>query len=151
MRVSELVSLNVEALDSSVSSVRCTGRAGRSRDLAIDDKTRLNVLTYLETARPTMVRSDSECGLFLNHRGDRLTRQGFWLLMKSYANEAGISAPLTPHTLRHSFASHLLGRGALLRDVQQRLGHANISTTQMYRIGNPAPPVQTVQDVRASA
>ncbi|HET7771830.1 MAG TPA: tyrosine-type recombinase/integrase, partial [Chloroflexota bacterium] len=86
------------------------------------------------TARTVLDRAGTSRALFLNHRGERLTRQGFWLLMKSYAGEAGISSTITPHTLRHSFAAHLLGRGALLREVQQKLGHANISTTQMYRL-----------------
>ena len=73
-----------------------------------------------------------EPALFLNHRGNRLTRQGFWLILKSYAHQAGI-ADITPHTLRHTFAMHALGDGVELRDVQQMLGHVSISTTQIYR------------------
>jgi integrase/recombinase XerD len=86
------------------------------------------------------VRSKAQPAVFLNHRGERLTRQGFWLLMKGYAAETGIDSPITPHTLRHSFAAHLLKQGALLREVQQKLGHANISTTQMYRQAALAEP-----------
>ena len=134
MRVSELVSLDVEAVDLAGLAVRCTGRGGKVRLLTFDDPARDALRSYLTRARPRMTRDDAQSALFLNHRGDRLTRQGFWLLMKSYAGEAGISSSITPHTLRHSFAAHLLGKGALLREVQQKLGHANISTTQMYRL-----------------
>ena len=138
MRVSELVSLDVESLDVAEGALRCTGRAGRQRVLTFDDKSREMLRIYLQRARPRLAREDAERALFLNHRGDRLTRQGFWLLMKSYAGDAGISSAITPHTLRHSFAAHLLGRGALLREVQVKLGHANISTTQMYRLAPTA-------------
>jgi integrase/recombinase XerD len=134
MRVSELMALDVETVDLASMALRCIGRGGRVRMLTFDDAAREAIRAYLSKARPRLAREDSERALFLNHRGDRLTRQGFWLLMKSYAGEAGISSSITPHTLRHSFAAHLLGRGALLREVQQKLGHANISTTQMYRL-----------------
>lgn len=142
MRVSELVSLDLKAVDLADGTVRCTGRAGRQRVLSVDEKTRETLRAYVEKARPGMDHGAAGGALFLNHRGDRLTRQGFWLLMKNYAADAGITSAITPHTLRHSFATHLLGNGALLRDVQQKLGHANISTTQMYRL---AQPVQTGQ------
>jgi integrase/recombinase XerD len=141
MRVTELVSLDLESVDIADGVLRCTGRAGRQRALTFDDKARESLRAYLQRARPRLARDDSERALFLNHRGDRLTRQGFWLLMKSYAGEAGISSTITPHTLRHSFAAHLLGRGALLREVQLKLGHANISTTQMYRLTAAAAAV----------
>ena len=134
MRVSELVSLDVEMVDLAGLALRCVGRAGKVRALTFDEAARDALRTYLSRGRPRLVREDSQTALFLNHRGDRLTRQGFWLLMKGYASEAGISSTITPHTLRHSFAAHLLGKGALLREVQQKLGHANISTTQMYRL-----------------
>lgn len=134
VRVSELVSLDLDMVDLSALALRCTGRGGRVRVLTFDESARETVRAYLTKARPRLAREDSESALFLNHRGDRLTRQGFWLLLKSYASEAGISSSITPHTLRHSFAAHLLGRGAMLREVQLKLGHANISTTQMYRL-----------------
>jgi integrase/recombinase XerD len=78
------------------------------------------------------LRDESETALFLNHRGRRLTRQGLWLIMKKYVEEVGIDAHVTPHTLRHSFATHLLRGGADVREVQGLLGHANVSTTQVY-------------------
>ena len=134
MRVSELMALDVESVDLASLALRCVGRGGKVRALTFDDAARDALRAYLTRGRPRLQREDAQPALFLNHRGDRLTRQGFWLLMKSYAGEAGISSTITPHTLRHSFASHLLGKGALLREVQQKLGHANISTTQMYRL-----------------
>jgi len=137
MRVSELVALDVEMVDLAGLALRCTGRGGRVRMLTFDERARDVMRSYLQKARPRLSREERERALFLNHRGDRLTRQGFWLLMKSYADDAGISSSITPHMLRHSFAAHLLGRGALLREVQQKLGHANISTTQMYRLTRP--------------
>lgn len=136
MRVSELVSLDIGSVDLDHGTVECVGRGGRRRRLTVDEKTRDALREYVETARRHLERDTS--ALFLNHRGDRLTRQGFWLLMKSYATEAGIESTITPHTLRHSFAAHLLRNGALLRDVQLKLGHANISTTQMYRLAQHA-------------
>jgi integrase/recombinase XerD len=87
---------------------------------------------YLTRGRPRIARGASDPALFLNHRGQRLTRQGFWLILKGYARDAGIY-DITPHTLRHSFAAHELHRGAELRSVQQMLGHVSISTTQVYQ------------------
>jgi integrase/recombinase XerD len=133
MRVSELVSLDVSSLDRVAGSVRCVGRGGRERILQLDETAREALEAYLMRGRPALLRSGPSPALFLNHRGDRLTRQGFWLLVKGYAQEAGIRGPLTPHTIRHSFAAHLLGSGAQLREVQRRLGHASISTTLIYR------------------
>ena len=134
VRVSELMSLDVDSVDLAGLALRCMGRGGRVRVLTFDEPAREALRAYLSKGRPRLAREEGQTALFLNHRGDRLTRQGFWLLMKSYAGEAGISSSITPHTLRHSFAAHLLGKGALLREVQQKLGHANISTTQMYRL-----------------
>jgi integrase/recombinase XerD len=136
MRVTELVSLNLGDLDLGRAVVNCTGRSGarsqRQRALPIH-ATAVRALTgYLETARPALVRESDEEALFLNHRGDRLTRQGFWLILKQWAKEAGIGSAITPHTLRHSFAMHMLKNGVDLRTVQQLLGHAHISTTQIY-------------------
>jgi integrase/recombinase XerD len=137
MRVSEMMALDLPHLDLEARTVRCTGHRGRERVVSFDAPAAGALATYLGGARRTLARSEDVPALFLNHRGDRLTRQGFWLIMKSYAEAAGIGASLTPHALRHSFATHLLRKGALLRDVQQRLGHANISTTQLYRLVPP--------------
>src|SRR5439155_11945400 len=133
MRVGELMSLDVGAVDLEGKTLRCVGRRGRERVLPFDDTARDALRAYLGGAREALLRGRANSALFLNHRGDRLTRQGFWLLVKSYAAEAGINSTLTPHIIRHTFASHLLGKGAQLREVQQKLGHANISTTQIYR------------------
>jgi integrase/recombinase XerD len=134
MRVSELMALDVSDVDLEGRTVRCTGRRGRQRTVPFDEPAAAAVAGYLRGARLTLAPAGDVPALFLNHRGDRLTRQGFWLVMKSYASAAGIRGTLTPHALRHSFAIHLLQRGALQREVQQKLGHANISTTQMYRL-----------------
>jgi integrase/recombinase XerD len=139
MRVSELMSLDLTHLDLEARTVRCTGRRGRERVVTFDAPAAEALGAYIDGARRTLARSEDVSALFLNHRGDRLTRQGFWLIMKSYAEAAGITTSLTPHALRHSFATHLLRKGALLRDVQQKLGHANISTTQLYRLVPPEP------------
>lgn len=133
MRVSELVSLNLDSVDLAEGTVCCIGRHNRQRVLNIDERTAKMIEAYLGKARPALDRGAAENALFLNHRGDRLTRQGYWLLMKSYAADAGITSSITPHTIRHSFAAHMLGNGALLSEVQRKLGHANISTTQIYR------------------
>jgi integrase/recombinase XerD len=133
MRVSELVALDLDSLDLAARTARCVGRRGRQRVVTFDEQARLLLERYLTAARPALARDSGTVALFLNHRGDRLTRQGFWLLMKSYASEAGIKSPITPHLLRHSFAAHALSRGAQLREIQQQLGHASITTTQMYR------------------
>jgi integrase/recombinase XerD len=131
MRVSELVALDCEDVDLSARHMRCAGRTARERRLPLRQSAVDAIDHYLNQARPILVLRD-EPALFLNHRGNRLTRQGFWLILKSYANQAEI-ADITPHTLRHTFATHALGRGADLREVQQMLGHVSISTTQIYR------------------
>lgn len=138
MRVSEVVSLDVGDIDVASGTVKCMGRGGRARTLPIDARVLAPLQTYLQRGRLLLAREPASGALFLNHRGDRLTRQGFWLVLKGYAKDAGIAGTLTPHTLRHSFAAQLIGGGALLREVQQRLGHASISTTQMYRQNPPA-------------
>lgn len=132
MRVSELVSLDLEHINTADSEVRCFGKGNKERLIPIAPSTALTVAEYIKEARPRLVRRDTEKALFLNRRGDRLTRQGFWQILKEYAKEAGLEAQVTPHTLRHSFATHMLNRGSDLRTVQELLGHANISTTQVY-------------------
>ena len=133
MRVSELVSLNTSDIDTSDGYVRCFGKGHKERMIPIYPRATQSILTYLKEARPRMVQNKSdEKALFLNVRGERLTRQGLWQILKSYAKAAKIDAEVTPHTLRHSFATHMLNGGADLRMVQELLGHANISTTQVY-------------------
>lgn len=132
MRVSELISLNVGDVDTKEDFVRCFGKGSKERIVPIARKASVIVQDYQDNARPTLVRGKIEKALFLNRRGERLTRQGFWQILKGYAKDAGLGSEITPHTLRHSFATHMLSGGADLRAVQELLGHANISTTQVY-------------------
>src|SRR5215211_1003281 len=131
MRVSELVALDCEDANLLERLMRCAGRTARERQVPLRESAVEAIDFYLFQARPLLVLRE-ENALFLNHRGNRLTRQGFWLILTSYASKAEI-ADITPHTLRHTFATHALGRGANLREVQQLLGHVSISTTQVYR------------------
>ena len=133
MRVTELVTLDLNDLDFERGAVRCVGRGLRVRNLPVDQKSLIVLRDYLERGRPQLLRPGSPTSaLFLNHRGQRLTRQGFWLIIKARASAAGISSSITPHTLRHSFATHHLNDGEDLRSLQAKLGHASISTTQIY-------------------
>ncbi len=132
MRVSEMVSLDTDDVDVDELSVRCFGKGGKERVIPIHWRAANSVAEYVEETRPVLESERSGRALFLNRRGDRLTRQGFWLILKGYARRAGITAKITPHSLRHSFATHLLQGGAPLRHVQELLGHASISTTQVY-------------------
>jgi integrase/recombinase XerD len=138
MRVSELVSLDVGSINLAKGVVSCTNRGNKERILPLSDRAVDALRSYLERGRPSLLRNNNEDALFLNHRGKRLTRQGLWLIIKSYVEAAGLDVDVTPHTLRHSFATHLLTDGADLRDVQKLLGHANISTTQIYTEVNQA-------------
>jgi integrase/recombinase XerD len=132
LRVSELVSLNVGQVNLEMGVVRCLGKGQRERMVPMGSIAAYWVRRYLEQARPQMIRSSEDEALFVNHQGQRLTRQGFWKILKKYARQARLDAGITPHTLRHSFATHLLENGADLRVVQELLGHADISTTQVY-------------------
>ncbi len=132
IRVSELIALDRTHTDIKNGYIICTGKGNKERIIPLGSYA-INVLKmYLENARPKIIKSESEKALFVNHHGRRLTRQGFWKIIKKYAVKAGITKPITPHTLRHSFATHLLENGADLRSVQEMLGHADISTTQVY-------------------
>lgn len=131
MRVTELVSLNLPDINVSASQVTCQGRGTKERVVPFTAAVRQDLQDYLEKGRPRLLRYPTEQAIFLNHHGERLTRQGFWLIIKGYAKQAGIRE-ITPHTLRHSFAMHMLKNGSELRSVQELLGHANISTTQIY-------------------
>jgi integrase/recombinase XerD len=114
--------------------VRCYGKGNKERIVPIGSMAIKALKEYLERARPQLIdpKKRTTDALFLNHHGQRLTRQGFWKILKRLAKEANIEKELTPHTLRHSFATHLLENGADLRAVQELLGHADISTTQIY-------------------
>jgi integrase/recombinase XerD len=135
MRVTELVSLDVGDMDMASRSVRVRGKKASSKErvIPIGDRALDALQTYLNKGRMQLVRDPEERALFLNHRGQRLTRQGLWLIIKHYVDEVGISEDVTPHTLRHSFAAHKLSQGKSLQDIQKLLGHANISTTQVYQ------------------
>jgi integrase/recombinase XerD len=134
MRVTELVSLNMDSLhtDPPPAWVRCLGKGSKERTIPVHEHAVEAMMTYLDDGRPALLKNRPHQALFVNRRGERLTRQGFWLILKGYAKSAGIESHVTPHTLRHSFATHLLRGGASVRDVQELLGHANVSTTQVY-------------------
>ena len=132
MRVSELTGLNYENVNTEASYIVCFGKRAKERLVPMGETARFCLRGYLADARPLLAKDKSEAALFLNAGGRRLTRQGLWLILKKYAVRAGITKELTPHTLRHSFATHLLENGADLRVVQEMLGHAAISTTQIY-------------------
>lgn len=133
LRVSELVSLNVQDIDFEESYIRCWGKGSKERIVYAHDKALNGLQDYLSTSRMSLLgQNKDESALFVNHRGERLTRQWVWNILKTYSKRAGIERKITPHTLRHSFATHLLQKGASLRHVQELLGHSSISTTQVY-------------------
>ena len=131
IRVSELIELDLEDLNLEEASVRCRGHE-RSRVIPLYPGAVAALQDYLELVRPQMIGDSDETALFVNVSGDRMSRQGFWKLVKFYAAKAGIEKDITPHTLRHSFAAHLIQNGADLRSVQEMLGHADISSTHVY-------------------
>jgi integrase/recombinase XerD len=133
MRVSELVGLNIGDIDMTKKIIRCVGKGKKLRILPISESALTALEEYLDNAYSQLVmeKQSPERTLFVNHRGGRLTRQGFWLILKQYADELGV-ADLTPHMLRHSFAAHMITSGVDLRRVQALLGHASLSTTQIY-------------------
>ncbi len=137
MRVTEVVNLQATDVDWDKGAVVCKGKGARERHLPLGPA-RAALADYFNRARPELAREKSPPTLFLNHRGQKLTRQGVWLILKEAAEAAGVGGDVTPHTLRHSFAKHLVGAGEDLRRVQELLGHANLSTTQIYR-QSPAP------------
>lgn len=132
LRITELLSLKVNDLHLLMGFVRIIGKGGKERIVPLGQHAKNSIEEYVEHARPELIKQNNTDALFLNHRGKPMTRQGFWKILKIIARERGIKAELTPHTLRHSFASHLLENGADLRAVQEMLGHADISTTQIY-------------------
>ena len=134
MRVTELVSLEIDDinLEEGTARVKSKKRGIKERFIPVADGALEALRLYIEDGRKKLMRSPDETALFLNHRGQRLTRQGAWLIIKRYVEIVGIADKVTPHTLRHSFAAHKLSRGKSLQDIQKLLGHANISTTQVY-------------------
>ncbi|MCX6023087.1 MAG: tyrosine-type recombinase/integrase, partial [Chloroflexi bacterium] len=137
LRVTELVKLDQEdvRLEGEFSFVRLEARTGRPRLIPVNPDAARLLESYAAKARPKLSREADDTALFLNRRGQRLTRQGFWLILKNYARSAGIGGDITPHTLRHSFATHMLTSGQLnLRELQEYLGHASIATTQVYTL-----------------
>ncbi len=132
LRVSELVGLRLSDLDLAAGIVRVVGKGGKERLVPLGDAAAESLRLYLRRSRPALERPRASAHLFLGRHGRGLTRQMFWQLLKRTARTAGITKPVTPHTLRHSFATHLLEGGADLRSVQLMLGHADIGTTQIY-------------------
>jgi integrase/recombinase XerD len=132
LRVSELVALPMNALHLTEGWMKVRGKGGKERLLPLGEPAVERVHAYLTSAREQLMRGRRTLQVFVNGRGEGMTRQGFWKLLRGYARQANITKPLSPHTLRHSFATHLLERGADLRSVQQMLGHSDISTTQIY-------------------
>jgi len=133
LRVTELVSLNVDDVNLDGAWVRCGGAGVKRRIIPIEARACEALTDYVRRARPALTPKLDELALFLNPHGERLTRQGLWLIIKEYVKSAHITTPVSPHMLRHSFAVHLLSRGANLQNVQRLLGHTNIATTQVYQ------------------
>ena len=131
IRVSELINLNVDDINYEVGIIRCNSSKGE-RIVPVYPTAILAVQAYVKRVRYLTVMDDSERSLFVNMSGQRLSRQGFWKIIKQYSKQAGIRKDITPHTLRHSFAAHLLENGAQLKDIQEMLGHSDISSTQVY-------------------
>ena len=137
LRVSELVSMAMADLNLSESHLRCRGKGSKERLINLHDQA-VEILTiYLKDVRPLLIAKRKnkiavESALFLNSKGRQLTRQGFWMILKGIATKSGIRSPITPHLLRHSFATHMLRGGASIRYLQALLGHSSIATTQIY-------------------
>jgi integrase/recombinase XerD len=132
LRVSELVNLGMDNLNLDIGFIRCVGKGNKERVVPIGRQAQESLNRYINKARPKLLKAHETNALFLSRLGKKISRQSFWKMIKRYARLAGIKKDITPHTLRHSFATHLLERGADLRVVQEMLGHADISTTQIY-------------------
>lgn len=131
MRVTEIISLNVSDIDLEASLVTCKNE-NKQRIIPLGKLSLSALKEYMTIARPNMIKDDNETALFVNVNGKRLTRQGFWKIIKFYKEQAHITKDITPHVLRHSFATHLLQNGADLKSIQTMLGHSDISSTQVY-------------------
>ncbi len=146
IRVSELISLDVQDLNLSASFLRCRGKS-KERVVPLYKGAVRALAAYVNDVRPQLLEDPEETALFVNMNGERMSRQGFWKIVKCYQDKAGIHKDITPHTLRHSFAAHLLENGADLKSIQEMLGHADISATQIYaQVVN-----QKLRDVYAKA
>lgn len=146
IRVTELISLDIRDVNLSVGFIRCAGK-NKERVVPLYKAAVRALASYINEIRPQLLDEPQEQALFVNMNGERMSRQGFWKIVKFYQDKAGISKDITPHTLRHSFAAHLLENGADLKSIQQMLGHADISSTQIYtQIVN-----QKLRDVYAKA
>ena len=132
MRVTEMISLNIDDVKLDEGYVVCKGR-NKSRNIPLGSMSLKALKEYMEDSRPYLIRDEEEPALFVNISGTRLTRQGFWKIVKYYKEQAHIEKDITPHVLRHSFATHLLQNGAELKAIQTMLGHSDISSTQVYR------------------
>jgi integrase/recombinase XerD len=132
LRASELMALNTGDIDLKKSTVRCSGQGSKVRVIPIDQPVTRLVKEYVDVVRPELLNDEKKVALFLNRRGERLTRQGFWQIIQGYADKVGLSGKVTPRSLRHSFAVHKLRSGTDLQSVQELLGHAHISTTKVY-------------------
>jgi integrase/recombinase XerD len=131
IRVTELISLDLEHIHIDNGFIRCYGKGKKERMVPLGDVAARCLQEYLDRGRPKLMR-DKNQAYFVNQHGRRLTRQGFWKILRKYAKSAGITKEVSPHTIRHSFATHLLENGADIRSVQEMLGHSDISTTQIY-------------------
>lgn len=132
MRVSEAVNLKIDNVNLDIGFLRCIGKGNKERVIPVGTKAVGSLKRYIEASRPRLLKNKESEFLFLSRFGKRISRQSLWKLVKKYAKAARIKTPVRPHVLRHSFATHLLERGADLRSVQEMLGHSNISTTQIY-------------------
>lgn len=131
IRVSELIGLDITDINLSMGYVRCTNNKGE-RLIPVGNKAIDSVKLYLEKARNSMIKSETETALFVNRMGARISRQGFWKIIKQYQESSGIEGDITPHSLRHSFAAHLIRNGADLESLKTMMGHSDISSTQIY-------------------
>ena len=132
IRVSELIALNISDVNTSAGVVRCAPNTDKERLIPLYSTAVKALNEYIEFVRPQMIALPTEQALFVNVSGERMSRQGFWKIIKSYQQKAHIEKTITPHTLRHSFAAHLLENGADLHSIQEMLGHSDISSTQIY-------------------
>lgn len=132
MRVSEAVNLKVAGVNLEIGFLRCIGKGNKERVIPLGKKAVASIKRYNQTSRNSFLKKKESEFLFLNRSGNKISRQSLWKIIKKYAKSARIKKPMKPHILRHSFATHLLERGADLRSVQEMLGHSNISTTQIY-------------------